>query len=115
MLNLLHIASQVADISIDCKRKAFVGAVAIRKDGKMVVSRNGSTPYPNGKSPTAHSERRLLRKSGYGATVYVARVKRNGSLGLAKPCCHCMPALRAMGVEVVYWTIDNENWGACRP
>jgi tRNA(Arg) A34 adenosine deaminase TadA len=109
------IASQVADISTDIKRKAFIGAVAIRRDGTMVVSRNGATPWPNGKSPSSHAEGRILRKSGYGATVYVARVKRNGSLALARPCQYCMPALRARGVEMVYWTIDNTEWEACVP
>jgi len=115
MLHLLTIAGQVADVSVDIKRKAFVGAVAIRRDGTMVVSRNGSTPWPNGKSPSCHSEARVLRKSGYGATVYVARVKRNGDFGLAKPCFSCMPALKAMGVEMVYWTVNNIEWEACRP
>jgi cytidine/deoxycytidylate deaminase-like protein len=115
MLQLLTIAGQVADISVDIKRKAFVGAVAIRRDGTMVMSRNGSTPWPNGKSPSCHAEKKCLRKSGYGSTVYVARVKRDGSFALAKPCCHCMPALRAMGVEMVYWTVNNTEWEACRP
>src|SRR5580693_3718965 len=112
MLSLLTIASQVADASTDRTRKAFVGAVAVRRDGKIVRSRNGSTPYPNGKSPSCHAEARTLRKSGYGATVYVARVRRDGSLALAKPCVHCMGSLRAMGVEIVYWTISNDDWGA---
>jgi tRNA(Arg) A34 adenosine deaminase TadA len=115
MLQYLTIAGQVADISTDIKRKAFVGAVAIRRDGTMVVSRNGSTPYPNGKSPLAHAERKCLRKCGYGATMYVARVKRSGNYGLSKPCIHCMGSLRAMGVEMVYWTVSNTEWEACRP
>jgi len=115
MLPLLEIASQVADLSTDRCRKAFIGAVSIRKDGTLVRSRNGSTPRPEGISPSAHAEARVLRKSGYGATVYVSRVKKDGSLGMAKPCSNCMAALKAMRVEMVYWSIDNNEWGACRP
>jgi tRNA(Arg) A34 adenosine deaminase TadA len=115
MLNLLLVASQVADITTDRCRKAFIGSVAIRRDGVLVKSRNGATPDPSGVNPMAHSEARTLRKCGYGATIYVARIRKDLSLGMAKPCKYCMPALRAMGVQMVYWTINNEEWGACIP
>jgi len=114
MLHLLEIAGEVADLTSDTSRKAFIGAVAIRRDGVMVHSRNGITPRPVGKSPSSH-EARILRKSGNGAVVYVARLKRDGSYGMAKPCVYCMNALRARGVDMVYWTISNNDWEACRP
>jgi tRNA(Arg) A34 adenosine deaminase TadA len=115
MLNLLAIACTVADPTSDKNRKALIGAVAIRQDGTLVKSRNGSTPRPDGISPSCHAEARVLRKAGFGATVYVARVKRDGSLGMAKPCVHCMAALKSRGVEMVYWTVSNNKWEGCRP
>jgi len=115
MLPLLEVAGQVADLSTDRCRKAFMGAVALRRDGTLVRSRNGITIRPDGPIPSGHAEARVLRKSGYGATVYVARVKKDGSLAMAKPCSKCMAALRAMGVEMVYWTISNNDWEACKP
>lgn len=115
MLNLLEIASQVADLSVDRCRKSFLGAVAERRDGVLVYSRNGSTLNPIGVNATMHAEKRVLRKSGYGAKIYVARVKKDGSLAMAKPCSKCMPALKAMGVEMVFWSISNNEWEACKP
>ncbi len=115
MLDLIEVAAKVADLSADRHRKAFVGAVAIRRDGVLVYSRNGLTIRPHGTYPMAHAERRVLRKSGYGSSVYVARVNRDGTLALAKPCDRCMPALRAMGVVMVYYSINPNEWGACKP
>src|SRR5665213_95640 len=98
MLDLIEVAAKVADLSVDKQRKAFIGAVAVRRDGVLVYSRNGITIRPSGTYPLAHAERRVLRKSGYGSSVYVARVNRDGNLAMAKPCNRCMPALRSMGV-----------------
>ncbi len=115
MLPLLEVAGQVADITSQTNRKAFIGAVAIRRDGALVKSPNGVTIRPDGPSPSSHAEARVLRKSGHGATVYVARVKKDGSLAMAKPCSKCMAALKAMGVEMVYWTINNNEWEGFKP
>ena len=44
-----------------------------------------------------------------GSEIYVARVLRNGSLALAKPCEICQRFLRAVGVERVYYS-SHEGW-----
>ena len=115
MLNLLKTAGEVADITSDIKRKSFMGAVAIRKDGVLVKSRNGLTIRPDCKSLSAHAEIRVLRKAGYGATVYVARVNKSGQFAMAKPCVYCMASLRSRGVDMVYWTVSNNEWNGCKP
>ena len=107
MHKLLAKAAQAANRFHDIHRIAFMGAVAERHDGVIVVSRNGSA---KDKSPPSHAEIRVLRKSGYGATVYVARVLRNGERALAKPCSNCMSALKAKGVEEVYFTTGKNDW-----
>lgn len=116
MLQLLQMASDVANRSTDICRKAFVGAVAIRRDGVMVSSRNGSTNSNcSAKTPSIHAEARVLRKSGHGAIVYVARVCRDGSLALAKPCVRCQALLRSHGVKAVYYSVSNEEWEVYTP
>lgn len=115
MLHLLEAAGEVACPSAEPNRKAFVGSVAIRRDGKMVVSRNGITHKPDGKNPSVHSEARVLRKAGYGSIVYVARVLKDGSYAMSKPCGYCMAALRGRGVKMVYYTISPTKWEACVP
>lgn len=115
MLDLLRIAAEIADPSTDKNRKAFIGAVSIRKDGTLVYSRNGGNPHSQGRMPSVHAEARVLRKSGYGATVYVARVLRNGQFALAKPCGYCQAVLRARKVEMVYYTTGPNSWEGFRP
>lgn len=43
-----------------------------------------------------------------GASIYIARVLKNGETAMAKPCNVCQKALEAYGICAVYWT-DNEN------
>jgi|SRR5579859_321204 len=111
MLNYLKLAAEVADLHADTHRKAFVGAVAVRRDGVIVSSRNGSVPNPSHRYPLAHAEVRLLRKAGQRAIIYISRVRRDGSLGMAKPCHTCMHYLRSRRVDSVYYTISNSEWG----
>ena len=115
MLTLLQVACKVANPEADRCRKAFIGAVAIRKDGAVVSSRNVATLHPTGISPICHAERKALAKSGYGAVVYVARVRKDGSIALAKPCARCLASMRAMGVKKCYFTISNKEYGVIYP
>lgn len=43
-----------------------------------------------------------------GATIYVARVLKNGSRAKAKPCPICERAIKAYGIEAVHWTEYEE-------
>lgn len=46
-----------------------------------------------------HDEAELV-----GAEIFVARVMKNGSTGIAKPCMSCQKALNEYGITAVYWT-----------
>ena len=41
------------------------------------------------------------------STMYVVRVKRDGSLALARPCSGCQRAIVAFGIRSVRYTCDN--------
>lgn len=43
-----------------------------------------------------------------GAEIYVARILKDGTTGLAKPCKVCQRALEAYGIAAIHWT-ENEN------
>lgn len=43
-----------------------------------------------------------------GATIFVARVLKNGSRAKAKPCEICQRAIDAYGIRVVRWTEHEE-------
>ena len=105
---MLRLAVDAARFGEDMLRSAFVGAVAIRRDGALVRARNGSSTKVE---PSVHAEARVLRKAGAGAKVYVARVKRDGSIGCARPCKWCMAALKARHVASVTWAEDAATSG----
>jgi len=44
-----------------------------------------------------------------GATLYVARVGKDGGFRLSKPCSMCTAAMKHVGVKRVYWTINNAS------
>lgn len=116
MLKLIKLAAEVADLSADRSRKAFLGAVAIRKDGVIVHARNSATHPPNfSKNPNSHAEFKVLHKAGDDSSVYVARVTRDGNLALAKPCPRCLAVMRSHRVEMVYYSISNDEWEAIVP
>jgi tRNA(Arg) A34 adenosine deaminase TadA len=102
-------------------RRAFVGAVGIRKDGKIVRSANGRADvikhgiHANQGMVMAtrnHAEKRLALKLTKGSIVYVGRVYRDtGKLALAKPCAFCYNALRNSGVAKCYYTISEHEYG----
>ena len=88
-------------------RAHAIGAVAIRADGTLVKARNGSDTLPN---PAIHAEYRVMRKAGHGAIVYVARQRKDGRIGLAKPCSHCLCTLRNKGAARVYYTVAEHEF-----
>lgn len=52
-----------------------------------------------------HSEKSLDKVQG--ASIYVSRITRSNSIGLAKPCSNCEKLLRAVGIKWVYYTENN--------
>lgn len=96
-----------ANRSVD-NRTFTLGAVGIRNDGVVVSSRNVSAlDY----APDHHAEARLVRKMTPNSTVWVARVLKNGTWAMAKPCRPCQRRLKAAGVRRVVYTIDHNEWG----
>ncbi len=61
-----------------------------------------------------HAEAALARADIAGATVYVARIRRDGRAGLARPCRRCMDVLAQAGARQVIWTAENGMAGVER-
>jgi len=102
----VELAIRAAKPSCD-RRGFFVGAVAVRKDGAVVSTRNSPTRIP---SHSAHAEVRLMRKAGMGSIVFVARVLRDGRWALAKPCLKCQSLLKNKKVKKVYFTVKDGEY-----
>lgn len=56
-----------------------------------------------------HAEEVVLSRAGdpRGATIYVARLTKSGSMGMAKPCERCQQLLLENGVCTVVFTEPN--------
>lgn len=106
-MKYLELASRVARGNTQAKSFLF-GAVAERQDGAIVVSTNIRTQTPE---HSAHAEYRLLKKCGWGATIWVVRVDRNGQWAMAKPCIKCQTLIKNKGVKKVFYTIAPGEYG----
>lgn len=92
------------------------GAI-ITRNGKTIavgVNRRVNDPanLTNNKTDvTVHAEIAALnacRKTNLeGAIVYVARVLKDDTPAMSKPCARCQEALKARGVKVVHYTVDS--------
>lgn len=89
-------------------RDHHIGAVGQRRDGAIVLSRNGNSHQP---IPSSHAEHRLCRKLDAHACVWVVRVRSSSEYGLAKPCVTCMKKLVDKRVRRVAYSITTDAYG----
>jgi deoxycytidylate deaminase len=87
----------------------------------LVVKRNRviSVGYNNPKThPLAHTKMRQLhaemdaiigctKAELDGAEIVVVRARRDGKVGMAKPCRACDDFIRRVGLRRVYYTVDS--------
>ena len=108
----LELAKKEAIKSVYPKQQ--VGAIIVRKG--TVVGRGCNqkrhvgkvkTEYPNSLhaevAAIMNTSRRLLAKS----TMYVYRVKKDGTPAMAKPCTYCAALLRYVGIKKVVYTNEE--------
>lgn len=110
-MNNLDLAARLALARIDSDKNYLFGCVAMRNDGAIVTSTNILTKFPNG---TAHAEYRCMRKAGYNATLWVARITRDGRWANARPCPLCHALLKNRHVNKVYYTIAENEFGVIK-
>src|SRR5690554_3819666 len=111
MKYMLELAARVALSGRD-NRNFKLGCVARRKDGAIVYSVNELIRFP---TPSAHAEARVLKKSGRGATLWVARITKDSTWTIARPCARCQAKIRNMNVQKVYYTIAPNEFGVWYP
>lgn len=110
MKSMLQLAASVAAGGPD--RNFRLGCVVKRRDGAVICSTNVNTQKP---SPDAHAEARALRKTDKGATMWVARVNKDMSWTMARPCSRCQARIKNKGIKKVYYTISDNEWGVWHP
>lgn len=111
--------------------KARLGAVLIYKGKVMSVGWNSTKTSPLQKSlnkfrdyeldcgvahHTLHAEVSCLAKVrdldiDWGrASLFVCRIKKDGSRGLARPCVGCQALIKSMGIKNIYYTTNDNGW-----
>lgn len=94
--------------SKDASRQYRFGVVGIRSDGATVTSNN----VPNRKPDVcAHAEYRITRKLDMGATVFVVRITRDGTMRHARPCPGCQRAMQLRRVKKCIYSINEHEYG----
>jgi deoxycytidylate deaminase len=67
------------------------------------------SPYPY-----LHAESACIIRRGLDnccdTTMYVLRIKKDGSLGTAKPCPVCEKLILDSGIKKCYYSLDNEQF-----
>jgi len=111
-MKMLDDAAKLAAETKQEGKQFLLGCIAERQDGVLVKSTNAKVRTPEA---SGHAEARSLRKAGFGATLWVARVLRDGSWAMAKPCKHCETLIRNKGVKKVYYTTGPNSWESWDP
>lgn len=96
--------------------RARVGAIIV-KGGRILSSGYNQTRYSKlsarNQYKSIHAEEaciiKLLRKPNglqmlAGATIYITRIKKDGSTGLAKPCKTCQDLINSVGIKKIVHT-----------
>lgn len=101
------------------EQKFKVGSVVVRKGIPISFGINNmAKTHPlaaKNRFPYIHSELHALigvdSRKLCGATIYVARRKRTGEIGLAKPCSECEKLLRQYNIKRVCYSRNNNEIG----
>lgn len=60
---------------------------------------------------TLHAEISAMRQVSpenlRGATIFIARILRNGEQAMSKPCPRCLEAIKKAGIKRIYYTIES--------
>lgn len=111
---LLSRASELASHSTENYRH---GAIIVKGSKTLAVGINRNVNNPNQVSnpkteASIHAEVAALnacrRANLEGAVIYVARILKDGSPAMSRPCGNCQKALREAGIKKVFYTVDSE-------
>ena len=111
---------------IECVGNQTLAACVVKRNKIISFGHNKKKTHPLqnkfNKHPQAiylHAEidaiknalKRLSVEDLVGSTLYIVRTKKDGSEGLAKPCCGCMQAIESFNIgKVIYTTNVQGNY-----
>lgn len=109
-----RIAKLARNLSDYPKPSKRMGAVIVRSGNILAFAPNKNKSHPayekNVFIHSIHCELMALivcQAETIGADIYIYREGAKGNLGLAKPCQHCLSALKYAGIRRAYYTVNN--------
>lgn len=92
-----------------------IGSLLVLRNGSLFSAVNSYKTHTKltefYKYPFFHAEAACILKAGtcncYKASLYISRVKRDGTLALAKPCKECVKLLNMSKVRHVFYSTEN--------
>lgn len=114
---MIHLASKASKNST---YKHKLGAVLV-KSGRILatgynrVGHRSRFAVPIEKEASVHAEIAVISKlmkpkhvhKLQGSKLYISRVRKNGKLGLAKPCSECLSVIKSVGIREIIYTTEN--------
>lgn len=111
-----RLIEQAIRVALTSQHKKWqLGAVLVRGSTFLSSAPNKfrNHPWVNHLHATRHAEMEAIRKclnGTRGATIYVARVDKDGHPRMARPCPRCMKELYLAGVREVVYTVDDGSY-----
>lgn len=113
-VNFLNLARLIADFSEERKKH---GAVVIKSGRVVGTGFNKFKNHPLSVSPdhikthcSRHAEQEAIKQAGKhtkGATLYVARINKQGLDRNSKPCSLCTELINNSGIKRVIYTTEQ--------
>lgn len=100
-------------MSMKSDHKCKLGAVLVYKGNVVSAGYNQLKTHPKSTHPykSTHAELAVILNSKLndlsGCDMYIYRQKKDGSLGLSKPCTYCTKLLKMYNVRNVYYTTEK--------
>jgi tRNA(Arg) A34 adenosine deaminase TadA len=120
-MNGIELAKKIA-VANDQYPKWSLGACVIKGGSVQAVGWNIKKSDPAfldvHSNCSVHAEIHALKQMRFrakGCVVYIARWRKGGGFGLAKPCANCQEVIAGSGVKRVVFTIDDHTTGTWRP
>ena len=103
---------------VGMRSKFRLGAVLVNKNSIVSVGTNSYKTHPlmskRTEWPYLHAEQHAIVRAGVdnceGLDLYIARVKKDNSLALSKPCNVCAELIRDVGIKNIYYSTDTEEF-----
>ena len=103
---------------VGMKSKFRLGAILVHKNSIVSVGMNSYKTHPlmaaRTEWPFLHAEQNAIIRAGLdnceGLDLYIARVLKNNTLALSKPCKVCIELIKDVGIRNIYYSTNAKEF-----